>query len=94
MFVVALINFSVTNQVPQVFFKLVARDLMLVFSYEFYDIIYCELLNIFEAISYYGAQSFSLHSPKDSLPIYLITCSSPHRTSKHGDILHSPRHLC
>ena len=28
-----------------------------------------------------------------SLPSYLITCSSPHGTSKDGDILHSPRHL-
>ena len=36
------INFGVTNQVPQVYFKLVAGDLMLVYSYEFADIIFCE----------------------------------------------------
>ena len=66
---------------------------MLVFSYEFYDIIFCDSLVIFEAISYYGSQAISLHSPRDSLPIYFITCSSPHRTSKEGDILHPPRHL-
>ena len=28
-----------------------------------------------------------------SLPSYLITCSSPHKTSKDGDILHSTGHL-
>ena len=28
-----------------------------------------------------------------SLPFYLITCSSPHKTSKDGDILHSSRHF-
>ena len=44
-------------------------------------------------MSYYGAQTFSIHSPWSSLPIYLITCSSPHRTSKVGDILHLPGHL-
>ena len=33
-----LINFGVTNQVPQVFFKLVVGDMILVFSYEFVDI--------------------------------------------------------
>ena len=37
-----LINFGVTNQVPQVFFKLVAGHLMLVLSYEFADIIFFE----------------------------------------------------
>ena len=90
MLVVALINFGVKNQVPQVFFKLVAGDLMLVSSYEFDDIIFCVLLVISEDISDCGAQEFSLHGTKDSLPIYLITCSSPQRTSKDGDILHSP----
>ena len=66
---------------------------MLVFSYEFSDIIFCQSSVISEAISGYGAQSFSLDSPRASLLFYLITCSSPHRTSKEGDILHSPRHL-
>ena len=66
---------------------------MLVLSYLIYDIIFCELLVISEAISYYGSQPFALHNPMASLPIYLITCSSPHRTSKVGDILHLPRHF-
>ena len=44
-----------------------------------------------KAISDYGAQAFALHSPSDSLP--LITCSSPHRTSKEADIMHLPGHL-
>ena len=48
---------------------------------------------IFEAISDYGAQSFTLHIPRASVPLYLIKCSSPHITSKDGDILQSPRHL-
>ena len=42
MLVVFLINFGVKNQVPQVSFKIVARDSMLVFSHEFADIIFCE----------------------------------------------------
>ena len=42
MVVFGLINFGVTNQVPQVSFKLVVGDLMLVSSYEFADIIVCE----------------------------------------------------
>ena len=92
MLVAGLINFGVTNQVPQVFFKLATRDLMLASSYEA-DIVFCESLVTFEAISYYGAQAFALHGPKDSLPIYLITCSSPHKTSKAGDILHFLGHL-
>ena len=91
--VASLINFGVKNQVPQVFFKLATGDLMLVSSYEFDDIIFCESLVISKSISYYGSQAFSRHSPRDSLPTYLITCSSPHRTSKDGDILHSTRHL-
>ena len=88
-----LINFGLKNQVPQVSFKLVVEDLMLVFSYEFADIIFCESIIIFESISDYGFQAFALHSPRVSLPIYLITCSSPHRTSKEGDTMHPPRHM-
>ena len=64
---------------------------MLVLSYEFSDIIFCEILDISEAISDYGAQAFALHNPKASLP--LVTCSSPHRISKEGDIMHPPGHL-
>ena len=43
-------DFGVTNQVPQVFFKLVVGDLMLVSSDEFDDILFCESLVIYEAI--------------------------------------------
>ena len=83
MLVAALTNFGVKNQVPQFLFKTVVGDLVLVSSYEVVDILFCESLYIFEAISDYGAQAFTLHSPSASLP--LITCSSPHRTSKEED---------
>ena len=66
---------------------------MLVFSHEFADIRFCESLDILEAISYYGAQAFSFHRIRISLPFYFITCSSPHSTSKDGDILQSLGHL-
>ena len=49
------------------------------------------LVLISEARSYYGAQSFALHSPRASVP--LVTCSSPHRTSKEKDTVHPPRHF-
>ena len=42
MLVASLINFGVTNQVPQVLSKLVLGDLMLVSSYEAYDIVFCK----------------------------------------------------
>ena len=89
--VTGFINFGVTNQAPQGSFNFVVEDSMLVLSYEFDDIIFCELLDSYEALSYYGAQEFTLHSPKASLP--LVTCSSPHRTSKEEDILHLLGHL-
>ena len=91
MLVVSLTNFGVKNQVPQFLFKIAAGDSMLVFSCEIADIIFCELLDIYEAVSNYGAQSFTLHSTRASLP--LVTCSSPHRTSKEEDILHPLGHL-
>ena len=53
LFVTGFINFGVTNQAPQVSFNFAAEDLMLVFSYDILDIIFCELLDIYEAISYY-----------------------------------------
>ena len=43
MLVAALINFGVKNQVPQIFFNLVAGDLMLVSSYEFADLTYVQM---------------------------------------------------
>ena len=42
MLVVVLMNFGVKNQVPQVYFKSVVGDSMLVFSHEFSDIIFFE----------------------------------------------------
>ena len=50
MLVATLTNFGVKNQVPHFLFKIAAEDLMLVFSYEIVDIIFCELLDIYEAI--------------------------------------------
>ena len=50
-------------------------------------------MDILEDISDYGAQAFTLHVARNSLPSYLLTCSSPHNTSKYGAILHSPGHL-
>ena len=93
MLIIGFTNFGVTNQALQVSFNFAVEDSMLVLSYEFSDIRFCELLVIYEAISDYGAQLFALHSPRASLPLYLIICSSPLRTSKDGDFLHSPGHL-
>ena len=93
MLVAIVINFGVKNQVPQVSFKIVVGDLMSILSREFTNIVFCGSLFNFEAIAYYGAQEFSLCSLGASLPFYLITCSSPHRIIKEGDILHMPRHL-
>ena len=56
MLVAGFINFGVTNQALQVSFNFAVEDSMLVFSYEFADIIFCESLIISEAISDYGAQ--------------------------------------
>ena len=56
MLVAVLTKFGVKNQVPQVFFKLVVGDLMLVSYYEVVDIVFCESLVIYEPISYYGSQ--------------------------------------
>ena len=54
--VTGFINFGVTNQAPQVSFNFSVEDSMLVLSYEFSDLIFCEILVIYEAISYYGSQ--------------------------------------
>ena len=45
-----------TKQASQVSFDFAVEDSMVVLSYEFVDIIFCELLVISEDISYYGAQ--------------------------------------
>ena len=68
--VTGFINFGVTNQVPEVSFNFVAEDLILVFSYEINDIIFYELLFFYRAISDYGAQALTLHSPRASLPTF------------------------
>ena len=85
MLVAGLTDSGVKNQVLQFFYNSADGDLALVSSYEAADILFCESLDIYEAISDYGAQAFALHSPSASLP--LITCSSPQRT------LHLPEHL-
>ena len=54
--ITGFINFGVTNQAPQVSFNFVVEDSMLIFSYEFSNIIFCEILVIVEAISYYVSQ--------------------------------------
>ena len=54
--VTSFINFGVTNQASQVSFNFAVEDSMLVLYYEFADIIFCELLVIYQAISDYGAQ--------------------------------------
>ena len=51
--VTGFINFGVTNQAPQVSFNFVVEDSMLVLSYEFADIRFCEILVIPKYISYY-----------------------------------------
>ena len=56
MLVTALTNSGVKNQVPQFLFKTATGDFVLVSSYEVDDILFCESLYIFEAISDYGAQ--------------------------------------
>ena len=91
MLVASLTNFGVKNQVPQFFFKIVVGDLVLVSSYEIVDILFCNSLAISKYISDYGAQAFCLHSSRASLP--LVSCSSPHRTSKEEDILHLLGHF-
>ena len=69
MFLVAgLINFGVKNQVPKVSFKITVGNLMSIFSYEFVDFIFYGSLVIFEVISHYGAQAFTFHSLRASLP--------------------------
>ena len=91
MLVAALANSDVKNQVPHFLFKTADGDLVLVSSYEVANILLCDSLSLSEPISDYGSQAFSLNSPSASLP--LITCSSPHRTSKEEDILHPSGHL-
>ena len=54
--VTGFINFGVTNQALQVSFNFDVEDSMLVFYYEIADIRFCELLDIYNAISDYGAQ--------------------------------------
>ena len=60
MFVTDLFNFGVKDKASQVSFKFTSRDSMSISSYEFVDIKFCESLDILEAISDYGAQSFTL----------------------------------
>ena len=72
MLVASLTNSGVKNQVPHFLFKTVDGDLVLVSSYKVVDILLFDSLDISEDISYYGAQAFTLHNPRASLP--LVTC--------------------
>ena len=78
MLVASLTNSGLKNQVPQFFFKFAVGDLVLVSSYEVADILFCESLDISEAISYYGAQAFALHGHRPHPPSYMITCTLPY----------------
>ena len=42
--IIGFTNYGVTNQAPQVSFNFVVEDSMLVLSYEFADIRFCEIL--------------------------------------------------
>ena len=76
MHVVALINFGVKNQTPQVSYKTSAiGDSISVSSNEFIDVLDSDSLDILEFISDYGAQEFALHGPRTPLPSYMITCT-------------------
>ena len=73
---VVLINFGVKSQVPKVCFKIVVGDLMSIFSHDFDDIIFFESLDIWEIISYFRSDPFTLidlELPRNS---YMIECTN------------------
>ena len=69
-------NFGVKNQVPKVYFKIAARDLMSVLSHEFADIIFCEYLDIFEIISDFRSDPFTLIDLELPGNSYTIECTN------------------
>ena len=73
---VRLINLGVKNQVPQFSFEIVTGDLMLVFSHEFADIIFCEYLDILEEISGISSDKFTLFNIELPTNSYMIACTN------------------
>ena len=89
MLVTSLISIGVKNQAPQVSFKLVVGDSMLVSSHEFVDMKYCDFMDILKVRLDYRDYTFYFLSLLSSP--HIITCSSP--LNKDGDLLHSIGHL-
>ena len=81
-----LITIGVKNQEPQVSFKkYVIGDSISISSHEFFDMKFCDLLDIFNGISYYGSHTFSLHGPMPHFLSYMGTCSFSQNSSKMED---------
>ena len=76
MLVAVLINFGVKNQVTKVSFKIVAGDLMLVFSHDFVDIMLYECLNILEIRSYCMSDPFTLFDLELGANSYMVACTN------------------
>ena len=76
MLVVVLVNFGVKNQVPQFSFKIIVGDLMLVFSHEFADIIFCKYLDILEIILVCRIDPFTLIYLELPTNFYMIACTN------------------
>ena len=74
MLVPILINFGVKNQAPQFSFEVVAGDLMSVFFYEFFDIIFYGSLYILEIILYFRSDPFILFDIELPTNSYMIAC--------------------
>ena len=89
MLVTDLISFCEKNETPQGSFKIAVGDLMLVYSYEFLILHFVISWIFLEAISYFGAQAFSLHGPRYFVSSFSITYSSLHSARNDGDLLHS-----
>ena len=64
------------NQVPKVSFKIAAGDLMLVFSHEFADIIFCKYSDILEIISGCRSDPFTLIYLELPTNFYMIACTN------------------
>ena len=74
--VAALINFGVKKQVPKICFKSFARDLMLVLSHEFVDIIVCKYLDILEIISGFRSDPNTHIDLELPANLYMIACTN------------------
>ena len=89
MCVAFLINFGVKNQAPQFSFEIVAGDLMLVFFYDFADIMFYGYLDILEIYHILGViHSLSLTLSFQEIPTRL---NAPIlRVLKKEKIMHLP----